>query len=265
MKLVIAEKPSAAQSYAKALNITAKKSGYFEGNGYIITWCIGHLAGLADAAAYDEKYAVWKYEDLPILPEKWQFAINKGKENQYKVVSGLMNRNDITEIINGCDAGREGELIFRFVYNMCGCKKPYFRLWISSMEESAIREGFNNLKDGREYDNLYNSALCRAKADWIIGINATRLFTSLYRKHLNIGRVQTPTLAMIAERDSKISMFRKEKYYTVEIDGGNIKAVSDKISDKDEAQNLQAACHERQAVCISAVKEKKKTGSAETV
>lgn len=172
-----------------------------------------------------------------------------------------MNRNDITEIINGCDAGREGELIFRFVYNMCGCKKPYFRLWISSMEESAIREGFNNLKDGREYDNLYNSALCRAKADWIIGINATRLFTSLYRKHLNIGRVQTPTLAMIAERDSKISMFRKEKYYTVEIDGGNIKAVSDKISDKDEAQNLQAACHERQAVCISAVKEKKKTGA----
>ena len=144
---------------------------------------------------------------------------------------------------------------------MCGCKKPYFRLWISSMEESAIREGFNNLKDGREYDNLYNSALCRAKADWIIGINATRLFTSLYRKHLNIGRVQTPTLAMIAERDSKISMFRKEKYYTVEIDGGNIKAVSDKISDKDEAQNLQAACHERQAVCISAVKEKKKTGA----
>ena len=261
MKLVIAEKPSAAQSYAKALNITAKKSGYFEGNGYIITWCIGHLAGLADAAAYDEKYAVWKYEDLPILPEKWQFAINKGKENQYKVVSGLMNRNDITEIINGCDAGREGELIFRFVYNMCSCKKPYFRLWISSMEESAIREGFNNLKDGREYDNLYNSALCRAKADWIIGINATRLFTSLYRKHLNIGRVQTPTLAMIAERDSKISMFRKEKYYTVEIDGGNIKAVSDKISDKDEAQNLQAACHERQAVCISAVKEKKKTGA----
>ena len=126
------------------------------------------------------------------------------------------------------------------------------------MEESAIREGFNNLKDGREYDNLYNSALCRAKADWIIGINATRLFTSLYRKHLNIGRVQTPTLAMIAERDSKISMFRKEKYYTVEIDGGNIKAVSDKISDKDEAQNLQAACHERQAVCISAVKEKRK-------
>ena len=210
MKLVIAEKPSAAQSYAKALNITAKKSGYFEGNGYIITWCIGHLAGLADAAAYDEKYAVWKYEDLPILPEKWQFAINKGKENQYKVVSGLMNRNDITEIINGCDAGREGELIFRFVYNMCGCKKPYFRLWISSMEESAIREGFNNLKDGREYDNLYNSALCRAKADWIIGINATRLFTSLYRKHLNIGRVQTPSLAMLAERDSKISMFRKE-------------------------------------------------------
>lgn len=261
MKLVIAEKPSVAASFAKALNIITKKNGFFEGNGYIITWCIGHLAGLADAAAYDEKYAVWKYEDLPILPEKWQFAMNKGKENQYKVVSGLMNRSDITEIINGCDAGREGELIFRFVYNMCGCKKPYFRLWISSMEESAIREGFNNLKDGREYDNLYNSALCRAKADWIIGINATRLFTSLYRKHLNIGRVQTPTLAMIAERDSKISMFRKEKYYTVEIDGGNIKAVSDKISDKDEAQNLQAACHERQAVCVSAVKEKKKTGA----
>lgn len=261
MKLVIAEKPSVVQSYAKALDIHTKKSGYFEGNGYIVTWCIGHLAGLADAAAYDEKYAVWKYEDLPILPEKWQFAINKGKENQYKVVSGLMNRSDITEVINGCDAGREGELIFRFVYNMCGCKKPFFRLWISSMEESAIRAGFRSLKDGREYDNLYNSALCRAKADWIIGINATRLFTSLYKKHLNIGRVQTPTLAMIAERDSKIAMFRKEKYYTVEIDGANIKAVSDKISDKYEAQNLQAACHERQAVCVSAVKENKKTGA----
>ena len=174
MKLVIAEKPSVAQSYAKALDIHAKKNGYFEGNGYIITWCIGHLAGLADAVAYDEKYAVWKYEDLPILPDKWQFAVNEGKENQYKVVSGLMNRSDITEIINGCDAGREGELIFRFVYNMCGCKKPFSRLWISSMEESAIREGFNNLKDGREYDNLYKSALCRAKADWLIGINATR-------------------------------------------------------------------------------------------
>lgn len=261
MKLVIAEKPSVAQSYAKALDIHAKKNGYFEGNGYVITWCIGHLAGLADAAAYDEKYAVWNYEDLPILPDKWQFAINKGKENQYKVVSGLMNRSDITEIINGCDAGREGELIFRFVYNMCGCKKPFFRLWISSMEEMAIREGFRSLKNGREYDNLYNSALCRAKADWIIGINATRLFTSLYKKHLNIGRVQTPTLAMIANRDSKISMFKKEKYYTVEIDGGNIKAVSDKISDKDEAEKLQAACHERQAVCVSAVKEVKKTGA----
>ena len=211
MKLVIAEKPSAAQSYAKALNITAKKSGYFEGNGYIITWCIGHLAGLADAAAYDEKYAVWKYEDLPILPEKWQFAINKGKENQYKVVSGLMNRNDITEIINGCDAGREGELIFRFVYHQAGCKKPFTRLWISSMETDAIKSGFDNLKDGREYDALYHSALCRAKADWLIGINATRLFSCLYGKTLNVGRVQTPTLKMLTDRDAAISHFQKEK------------------------------------------------------
>ena len=257
MKLVIAEKPSVAQSYAKALNITAKKSGYFEGNGYIITWCIGHLAGLADAAAYDEKYAVWKYEDLPILPEKWQFAINKGKENQYKVVSGLMNRNDITEIINGCDAGREGELIFRFVYNMCGCKKPYFRLWISSMEESAIKAGFENLKDGRDYDALFASALCRAKADWIIGINATRLFSCLYNRTLNVGRVQTPTLKMLVDRDAAISTFKKEKYYHVRLDLSGAEAASGKICAAEEAKELKAACEASRAVCTSLVREKK--------
>ena len=213
MKLVIAEKPSVGAAIAAVLGANEKRSGYFEGSGYLVSWCIGHLISLADAATYNEQYRKWKYDDLPIVPQDWQFIVASGKEQQFFVLKDLMHRSDVSEIVNACDSGREGELIFRFVYEQANCKKPFSRLWISSMEESAIREGFNNLKDGREYDNLYNSALCRAKADWIIGINATRLFTSLYRKHLNIGRVQTPTLAMIAERDSKISMFRKEKYY----------------------------------------------------
>lgn len=257
MKLVIAEKMSVALNIAKALGVTDKKHGYMEDSRYIITWCIGHLAGLADAAAYDVRYAKWRYEDLPIIPNKWIFSVNEGKGKQYGIVTNLMKRRDVTEIVNACDAGREGELIFRFIYELSGCNKPFKRLWISSMEESAIRDGFDNLIDGHEFDNLYESALCRAKADWIIGINATRLFSSLYKKHLNIGRVQSPTLALLAERDTKISMFKKEKYYTVRINDTNFSAVSERITDFDEAKQLQIACHNGQAICTSVNREKK--------
>ncbi|MDO5398000.1 MAG: DNA topoisomerase 3 [bacterium] len=256
-KLIIAEKPSMAQSIARALNITERKNGYIQNEEYIITWCIGHLAGLADASAYDEKYAKWSYKDLPIIPRNWQLALNSGKEEQFNIVKSLMLRDDVTELINACDAGREGELIFRFVYSMAGCKKPFKRLWISSLENSAIREGFQNLRDGSEYDNLYRSGLCRAKADWLVGINATRLYSTLYHKTLNIGRVQTPTLALLVLRDSKIASFKKEKYYTVEIGDTKTKAISERFSDKDEAENIKTACDNSQAVCVSVVKEKK--------
>lgn len=257
MKLIIAEKPSMAQSIARALNITERKNGYIENEEYIITWCIGHLAGLADASAYNEKYAKWSYEDLPIIPQNWQLALNSGKSEQFNIVKSLMLRDDVTELINACDAGREGELIFRFVYSMAGCTKPFKRLWISSLENLAIREGFQNLRDGSEYDNLYRSGLCRAKADWLVGINATRLYTTLYHKKLNIGRVQTPTLVLLVARDSKIKSFKKEKYYTVEIGNENIKAVSERFSDKTEAENIKAACDNSQTVCVSVAKEKK--------
>lgn len=257
MKLIIAEKPSMAQSIARALNITERKDGYIENGEYIITWCIGHLAGLADASVYDEKYAKWSYEDLPIMPQNWQLALNSGKEAQFKIVKSLMLRDDVTELINACDAGREGELIFRFVYELAGCHKPFKRLWISSLENSAIREGFQNLRDGHEYDNLYRSAVCRAKADWLVGINATRLYSTLYHKKLNIGRVQTPTLALLVSRDSKITSFKKEKYYTIEIGDTKTKAISKRFSDKYEAENIKTACDNSQSVCVSVVKEKK--------
>ena len=194
MKLVIAEKPSVGAAIAAVLGANEKRRGYFEGGGYLVSWCIGHLISLADAATYNEQYRKWKYDDLPIVPQDWQFTVASGKEQQFSVLKDLMHRSDVSEIVNACDSGREGELIFRFVYEQANCKKPFSRLWISSMEESAIREGFSNLKDGRSYDDLYQSALCRAKADWLVGINATRLFSILYHKTLNVGRVQTPTL-----------------------------------------------------------------------
>ena len=205
MRLIIAEKPSVAFSIAKALGVKGKNDGYIENDKYIITWCIGHLIALAEPSAYDEKYSKWNYEDLPIIPEQFKYVIYKDKNKQFKIIKSLMQRKDIEEIVNACDAGREGELIFRLVYNTAGCKKQMKRLWISSMEESAIREGFDNLKDGKEFDNLYYSSLCRMWADWIVGINATRLFSLLYKKTLNIGRVQTPTLALLADRHDKIS------------------------------------------------------------
>ena len=218
---------------------------------------MGHLVSLAEPCAYDEKYAKWNYGDLPIIPQKFQYRIYGDKQKQFKIVKSLMSRKDVTEVINACDAGREGELIFRLVYNMADCKRPIKRLWISSMENAAIREGFENLKDGGEYDNLYYSALCRMWADWLVGINATRLFSVLYNKTLNIGRVQTPTLAMLCERHEKISYFRKEKYFTVELTLGGVKAETEEIENEDTAKKITAACEQSQAVCVSVSKETK--------
>ena len=256
-RLVIAEKPSVAASIAAALGVKEKKDGYIEGGGYLISWCVGHLVELADAAAYGEQYKKWSYESLPILPEEWQYTVAADKEKQFKTLKELMHRADVSEVVNACDAGREGELIFRFVYGVAKCNKPMRRLWISSMEDKAIKAGFADLKDGRDYDALYASALCRAKADWIIGINATRLFSCLYHKTLNVGRVQTPTLKMLVDRGEAISHFKKEKYYHVRLDLSGAEAASERISDKSGADTLKAACEAETAVCVSLTKEKK--------
>lgn len=189
MRLVIAEKPSVAMALASVIGARSRRDGFVEGNGYLVSWCVGHLVGLCDAADYDERYRKWNYDDLPIVPEKWKKKILEGTKKQFGILQTLMNRNDVTEVICGTDAGREGELIFRLVYEQAGCRKPVKRLWISSMEEKAIREGFQNLKDGSYYDDLYRSALCRAQADWLVGINGSRLFSVLYNKNLKVGRV----------------------------------------------------------------------------
>ena len=256
-RLVIAEKPSVAASIAAALGVKEKKDGYIEGGGYLISWCVGHLVELADAAAYGEQYKKWSYESLPILPEEWQYTVAADKGKQFKTLKELMHRADVSEVVNACDAGREGELIFRFVYGVAKCNKPMRRLWISSMEDATIKAGFADLKDGRDYDALYASALCRAKADWIIGINATRLFSCLYHKTLNVGRVQTPTLKMLVDRGEAISHFKKEKYYHVRLDLSGAEAASERISDKSGADTLKAACEAETAVCVSLTKEKK--------
>ena len=255
--LIIAEKPSVAATIAAALGAKEKKDGYIAGSGYLVSWCVGHLVQLAEAAAYGEQYKKWSYDSLPILPQEWQYAVASDKGKQFKILKDLMHRADVSEVVNACDAGREGELIFRFVYEVAGCKKPMRRLWISSMEESAIKAGFASLKDGKEYDPLYSSALCRAKADWIIGINMTRLFSCLYGKTLNVGRVQTPTLKMLVDRDAAITTFKKEKYYHVRLSLSGVEAVSAKIHAADEAGNLKAACEAAQAVCTSVTREKK--------
>lgn len=258
MKLVIAEKPSVAFALSKALGIKGgRKDGYIEGGGYYISWCIGHLIALAEPDLYDDKYAKWKYADLPIMPDEFKYKISGDKNRQFKVIKDLMRKKEVTEIINACDAGREGELIFRLVYNQAECKKPMKRLWISSMEEGAIREGFNNLKDGSEYNNLYLSSLCRLWADWLVGINATRLFSLLYNTTLNIGRVQTPTLALLVRRHEQITYFRPEKYYTVSVGLGKVKAVSDKFDNIETANTVKAACEKSQAVCVSVTKDRK--------
>ena len=257
MRLVICEKPSVAKSIASALGVTSRADGYFEGGGWLISWCIGHLVGLADAAAYDDRYKKWRYEDLPILPNPFRYVVSEEKAAQFHILRSLMERSDVTELVNACDAGREGELIFRLVYEAAGCSKPFSRLWISSMEDAAIREGFADLRPGRDYDPLYQSALCRQKADWLIGINASRLFSVLYHRTLNVGRVQTPTLAMLADRDSKIVLFRKEKYHHVRLALEGAEAVSEKIPAMEDAQAIRDACDGQQAVCVSLVREKK--------
>ena len=258
MKLVICEKPSVAKSIASALGVTSRADGCFEGNGLIVSWCVGHLVSPMDAAGYDPKYKKWRYDDLPILPEPFRYVLVKDKEDAFQNLKRLMDREDVTELVNACDAGREGELIFRLVYEMAGCAKPFSRLWISSMEDAAIREGFNDLRPGAEYDPLYQSALCRQKADWLIGINATRLFSVLYHRTLNVGRVQTPTLAMLVDRDWKITSFKKEKYHHVRLTLDGAEAVSERITSPEEAEALRAACAAGPAVCTSVTREQKK-------
>ena len=258
MKLVIAEKPSVAQSIATVIGANVKKTGYMEGNGYMVSWCVGHLVELASADRYDEKYAKWQYEDLPILPLKWKYVISKGKEKQMKIIGELMEKTEVTEIIAATDAGREGELIFRLVYEKLSCKKPVKRLWISSMEEIAIVEGFQNLRDGANYELLYQSALCRAKADWIVGINATRLFSVLYGQTLNVGRVMSPTLAMMVEREEEIATFKVTPFYTVQLDLGGFILSGEKLQEKQKAETLCNAC-DGQNVTIETMERKEKS------
>lgn len=257
MKLIICEKPSVGMTIASALGIETKKDGYMEGTDFLVSWCIGHLAELSEPSCYGKCYEKWSLEALPILPETWQLTVSKDKEKQFSVLKALLFRNDVTEVINACDSGREGELIFRFVMEKAGCKKPVKRLWISSMEESAIRKGFENLKDGKGYDSLYRSALCRAKADWLVGINATRFFSLLYNHTLNVGRVQSPTLKMLVDRSEAIMSFKKEKYYHVRIDLDGTEAVSEKFSDKEVAEKIAKTCKGKSAVCTFVTAEKK--------
>ena len=242
MKLVIAEKPSVAKSLAAVLGAANRRDGYLEGNGWLVSWCLGHLAGLADAATYNPDYAKWRYDDLPILPESWRFSIAKDKRDQFDVLRNLLRREDVTEVVNACDAGREGELIFRTVYCLAGCTKPIRRLWISSMEDSAIREGFANLRPGSDYDGLHQAALCRAKADWLVGINATRLFSVLYHRTLNIGRVMSPTLALIVQREAEIDTFKPVPFYTVVLELPGFSVSGERMADKAAAQQQKTAC-----------------------
>lgn len=258
MQLIIAEKPSVAKSIASALGAKSRADGFYEGNGLIVSWCVGHLVCPMDAAGYDEHFKKWRYDDLPILPEPFRYVIAPGKEDAFENLRSLMDRPDVEAVVNACDAGREGELIFRLVYEMVGCHKPIYRLWISSMEDTAIREGFSDLRPGAEYEALHQSALCRQKADWLVGINATRLFSVLYHRTLNVGRVQTPTLAMLADRDWKISSFQKEKYYHVRLKVDGAEAVSEKITDLAEAEQVKAACAGASVICTSVTREQKK-------
>ena len=257
MILVIAEKPSVGAAIGKVLGASCRKDGYLEGNNYIVSWCVGHMVGLADASSYDERFAKWRYSDLPIVPEEWLFEVPKDKQKQFKVLCDLMRDKRVTELVCATDAGREGELIFRLVYKKAGCTKPFKRLWISSLEDSAIREGFAHLRDSGDYDRLYEAALARSKADWIVGINGTRLFSTLYHKKLVVGRVQTPTLAMLVEREGKISTFHKEKYFNVHIGKDNLTADLEKVKTEDEAKAIAAACDKKQAVVSSLKKETK--------
>ena len=260
-RLVITEKPSVAMSIAAVLGAATRRDGYMEGGGWLVSWCVGHLAELADAAVYDPIYDKWRREDLPIIPESWRFTIGKDKRGQFDTLRTLLRREDVSQVVNACDAGREGELIFRTAYCLAGCDKPIKRLWISSMEDAAIREGFANLRPGKDYDGLHQAALCRAKADWLVGINATRLFSVLYGRTLNIGRVVSPTLALIVQREAEIAAFTPEPFYTVEVTANGFELVSDRFSAKADAEGLQKLC-EGASLTISSIERKEKTEKA---
>ena len=258
MKLVIAEKPSVAQSLAKVIGANKRQDGYLEGNGYLVSWCIGHLVELAAPERYDERYDKWRLEDLPILPERWLYEVSPGTKKQYQILKALMERPDVESLVCATDAGREGELIFRLVYNQARCKKPFERLWISSMEDTAIREGFERLKPGTKYDALYEAALCRERADWIVGMNATRLFSCLYHQTLAVGRVMTPTLAMVVMRDAQIAAFKPEPFWTVQLSTGGITASSRRFSTKSDADRLLLQCREEGKAMVETMETKEK-------
>ena len=257
--LVIAEKPSVAQSYAKNLSAYKREDGYLEGESCIVSWCLGHLAEYAQPEEYDPKYEKWQFDDLPILPEAWKLKVSKDKKKQFDVLKGLMNRSDVEYLVNGCDAGREGELIFQRVYVLAGCRKPVKRLWISSMEDAAIQKGFQTMKSEEEYKNFCMAAVCRAQADWLIGMNGTRAYTTRYFKRLVVGRVQTPTLAMLAERQERIEHFQKEAFYKVALTDGKLTVVSENIANEEAADLLAALCNGSTAVVTQMKKERKKS------
>ena len=260
--MIVAEKPSVAMAYAKVLGATNRQDGYLEGNGYLVSWCVGHLVELAPPNVYDAKYVKWSITDLPILPQKWQYLVSASTKKQYGILQKLMHRPDVDSIVNSCDSGREGELIFRLVYQQAGCKKPFSRLWLSSMEESAILEGFAHLKPSTEYDALYNAALCRERADWTVGINASRLFSCLYNQPLAVGRVMTPVLAMTVVREAAIAAFVPKKFYTVALtlaDGGT--ASSKRFAQKADAELLLSKCRKEERVTVQKMERKEKSES----
>ena len=260
-RLVVCEKPSVARSIAAVLGAGRREDGFLSGGGYLVSWCFGHLAELSDADAYDEKYGKWRREDLPILPDSWQYTVARDKQKQMNTLRTLMHREDVCEVVNACDAGREGELIFRTAYNLNNCRKRVKRLWISSMEDAAILDGFDNLRDGAEYDNLYASALCRSKADWLVGINATRLFSVMYHRTLNVGRVVSPTLALLVQREAEISAFQPETFYTVNLIFDTFSAVGEKYEVRAEAEAQAKKCNNDTAT-VTNVERKEKTEKA---
>ena len=260
-KLVIAEKPSVGKTIASVLGADKRQDGFCEGNGYVVTWCFGFLSEFSEPEAYDEKYGKWRFDDLPIQPDVWQYTVMRDKKQQLDRIAALANRSDVTELVNACDAGREGERIFRNVYALIHCSKPVSRLWISSMEDEAIRRGFDDLKPGSDYDNLSFAADCRAKADWLVGINATRLFSVLYHRTLNVGRVMSPTLALIVQREAEIDGFKAEPFYTVNLDFGDYRAASEKFKAKETAEEVLRKC-EGQAAVVRSVEQKEKTEKA---
>lgn len=257
MKLVITEKPSVAQSIARVIGANKRNEGYLEGNGYLVSWCVGHLVELAPPQAYEERYSKWRVEDLPIVPREWLYLVSGATKKQFSILRTLMGRKDVKSLICATDAGREGALIFRLVYHQCRCKKPFTRLWISSMEDAAIREGFRNLKPGNEYDSLYEAALCRERADWLVGMNATRLFSCLYGQTMAVGRVMTPTLAMVVERDAQIDTFKPEPFWTVEIEMNGMTASSRRFQDKKEAEAL-TVCLQGAKATVESIETKEK-------